>query len=362
MQKIIESTSCVDTLATALHQLCCKRFMLVCGQSVQHSPLFPRLQHMGITFVLFDQFRSNPLYEEVCKGVEIFRREKCEAVVAIGGGSAMDVAKCIKLYSPQQPSDNYLALPLEDSRIPLLAIPTTAGTGSESTQYAVIYKDGAKQSVHHATILPDYAILDASLLQSLPSYQKRCTLLDALCQAIESWWSVNSTPQSQELSLRAVQGILSSYEGYLDGNPADAVLILRAANLAGQAIAYTQTTAPHAMSYKLTSLFGIPHGHAVALSLPEVWDYMYRQVPAPEHPLHATFLSIAHALGGDTIEEGIARFRRLLLQLDIQAPRLEFPSQLDLLAASVNTTRLKNNPIPLSYSTLHQLYKQLFRA
>jgi len=362
MQKIIESTSCVDTLATALLELCCKRFMLVCGKSIQQSPLFSDIQKLDIPFFLFDEFKSNPLYEDVLKGVEIFRREKCEAIVAIGGGSAMDVAKCIKLYSPQQPSDNYLTLSLKDSSIPLLAIPTTAGTGSESTQYAVIYKDGAKQSVHHATILPDYAILDASLLQSLPLYQKKCTLLDALCQAIESWWSVNSTPQSQTLSLQAIQGILSSYQGYLDGNQDDAVLILRAANQAGQAIAFTQTTAPHAMSYKLTSLFGIPHGHAVAISLPEVWDYMYQQVPSSEHPLHTCFLSIAQALGEETIDAGIRRFRQMLLDLDIQAPQLESLSQLDILAASVNTTRLKNNPIPLSYSTLYQLYKQLFLA
>lgn len=359
MQQIIETESCITTLQGALQRLGCSRFLLVCGKTFQQGTLFKHLKDIGIPFSVFDNFKPNPLYEDVCKGLDLFREHRCDVVVAIGGGSAMDVAKCVKLYSPMESGRDYLSLTPSDSEIPLIAIPTTAGTGSESTQYAVIYKDGIKQSVHHQSILPDIAILDSGLLSSLPPYQKKCTLLDALCQAIESLWSVNATVESQLIAQHSIHGIMNHYREYLQNDSYAARQIMKAANQAGQAIAITQTTAPHAMSYKLTSIYGIPHGHAVALCLPEVWDYMNNHSPVDEN-LNLRFKTIADSLGCENIECGIKRFRDLLLELDIKAPLLGNETNLDILAASVNTTRLKNNPIPLSYPTLYQLYKQLF--
>lgn len=359
MQQIIETESCITTLQGALQHLGCSRFLLVCGKTFQQGILFSHLKDIGIPFSEFDNFKPNPLYEDVCRGLDVFREQRCDVVVAIGGGSAMDVAKCIKLYSPMESGRDYLSQTPSDSEIPLIAIPTTAGTGSESTQYAVIYKDGVKQSVHHRSILPDIAILDSTLLTSLPLYQKKCTLLDALCQAIESLWSVNATERSQLIAQQSIKEIINHYRDYLQNDSNAARQIMRAANQAGQAIAITQTTAPHAMSYKLTSIYGIPHGHAVALCLPEVWDYMNSHSPVDEN-LNLRFKTIADSLGCENIESGIKRFRDLLLELDIKAPLLGNETNLDILTASVNTTRLKNNPIPLSYSTLYQLYKQLF--
>lgn len=90
----------------------------------------------------FSEFTSNPLYEQVCKGIEIFNNELCELIIAVGGGSTIDVAKCIKLYCKIDNSINYLKQEVCDSGIPLIAIPTTAGTGSESSRHAVIYYKG----------------------------------------------------------------------------------------------------------------------------------------------------------------------------------------------------------------------------
>ena len=111
--------------------------------------------------------------------------------------------------------DCYLQQDFSDSGIPLVAIPTTAGTGSESTRFAVIYHQGVKQSVTHPSIIPNYAILEPAVLSSLPVYQKKCTVLDALCQGIESWWSINSTPQSHKLSCEAVRTLVDNIEPYI---------------------------------------------------------------------------------------------------------------------------------------------------
>ena len=110
----------------------------------------------------------------------------------------MDVAKCIKLAVLSKEGNDAIIPPLvntqveiDGTKIPFIAIPTTAGTGSESTHNAVMYYQGAKQTVTNDGILPDYALLEPSVLKSLPLYQKKCTMMDALCQGIESWWSVN---------------------------------------------------------------------------------------------------------------------------------------------------------------------------
>lgn len=117
-----------------------RRFFLVRGRSYDHLEikeffdLFPHVE--------FSDFTPNPLYEQVCKGVELFNQECCEMIVAVGGGSAIDVAKCIKLFYKMDSSVNYLKQEIFDSDIPLIAVPTTAGTGSESTCHAVIYYRG----------------------------------------------------------------------------------------------------------------------------------------------------------------------------------------------------------------------------
>ena len=239
-----------------------QKVMLVCDASYPFLSIKPQVDDILHDAIVFNDFASNPLYEQVCKGVELFNANQCDTIVAVGGGSAIDVAKCIKLYCKMSADQLFLDQPYEDTGVRLVAIPTTAGTGSESTRYAVIYYEGKKQSVTHTSIIPDVAILEPSVLKTLPLYQKKCTMLDALCQGIESWWSVNSTDESKPISKKAVELIMANWRAYIfDNNEKAAAQIMTAANLAGQAICITQTTAAHAFSYKVTSLYGLPHGH-----------------------------------------------------------------------------------------------------
>ena len=211
MQQILKGA---ENIESVLKKIGSQNYMLVCDSSFPFLPI----KDMFHTDVVFNQFTSNPLYEDVCKGVELFNANHCDTIVAVGGGSTMDVAKCIKLYCKMDPAKNYLQQEYTDSDIPLIAVPTTAGTGSESTRYAVIYFEGKKQSVTHDSIIPNYAILEPKLLKSLPLYQKKCTMLDALCQGIESLWSVNSTEESMLFSKIAIQTIMDHWHGYIEEN------------------------------------------------------------------------------------------------------------------------------------------------
>ncbi len=344
-----------------------KRFMLVTDSSFRFLPDSVKAvyEKNKALCVRFDDFTPNPLYEDVVKGVELFRSKGCDVIVAIGGGSTIDVAKCIKLYCKMNAGENFLKQEYDDSGVPLIAIPTTAGTGSESTRYAVIYYEGKKQSVTHESIIPNYVILDSGVLKTLPLYQKKCTMLDALCQGIESWWSINSTEKSKEYSEKAVRMIVENYLEYLNGSDKAAEKIMLAANYAGRAINITQTTAAHAMSYKLTSMYKLPHGHAVAVCLPHVWRYMNGHSELcidsrGKEYLMRTFKEISLALGCSDTAEAVSRFVELLHELGIFNPE-GADGDIKVLTESVNPIRLKNNPVCMSEKVLFEMYNKIVR-
>ena len=260
----------------------------------------------------------------------------------------------------------YLKQEYADTCVPLIAMPTTAGTGSESTPFAVIYLDGVKQSVHHTSILPNVALLDPDVLTGLPVYQKKCTVLDALCQAIESWWSVHSTDESKEYAKVAIDKIVKNIYEYVEENTEKSrAEIMSAANFAGRAICITATTAPHAMSYKITSNYGFPHGHAVAICLHRVWKYMLENGDRCTDKrgfdyLLLTFNEIASALGYDSPEAAIEGFKVMLSRLEIGDPceKGDLSSAAETLAASVNVERLGNNPVSLDHAALYNIYME----
>jgi len=343
-----------------------RKVLLVCDSSYPFISIGPQVESaisgVGSPLLKFSDFASNPLEESVLKGVDLFTKEACDTLVAVGGGSSIDVAKCIKLYAKAPETK-------------LIAIPTTAGTGSESTRFAVIYAQGKKQSITDDCIVPDFAILEPSVLESLPLYQKKCTMMDALCQGLESWWSVNSTDASRTISRRAVQMILSNWceylasggptfglEGWSEAEPGRKVsapaAIMEAANLAGQAICITQTTAPHAFSYKLTSMYGLPHGHAVAICLPEIWDFMLANIEKCSDPRGAQYLQgVFEEISQLITPKG---FRALLAELKLTAPSTA-EGDIAILAASVNPIRLANNPVPISQQEAGEIYSRILK-
>ena len=328
-----------------------RKVLLVCDSSYPFISIGPRVESaisgVGSPLLKFSDFASNPLEESVLKGVDLFTKEACDTLVAVGGGSSIDVAKCIKLYAKAPETK-------------LIAIPTTAGTGSESTRFAVIYAQGKKQSITDDCIVPDFAILEPSVLESLPLYQKKCTMMDALCQGLESWWSVNSTDASRTISRRAVQMILSNWHEYLasGGTHLSGGVAMEAANLAGQAICITQTTAPHAFSYKLTSMYGLPHGHAVAICLSEIWDFMLANIEKCSDPRGAQYLQgVFEEISQLITPEG---FRALLAELELTAPSAA-EGDIAILAASVNPIRLANNPVPISQQEAGEIYSRILK-
>lgn len=365
----------IENLSQILKESGSKKVFIVTGFKSYQSLNFKEIiEALDIERVYFTDFTPNPLYEQICKGIDLFKTEACDGILAIGGGSPMDVAKCIKLAVLAKEGNDAIIPPLvntcvdiDGSKIPFIVIPTTAGTGSESTHNAVMYYEGSKQTVTNDGILPNFAILEPSVLKTLPLYQKKCTMMDALCQGIESWWSVNSTEESREYSKKSVELIMQNWEKYIFENDEEAAAnVMLGANYSGRAINIAQTTAAHAMSYKITSLYGLPHGHAVALCLPVIWEYMIGNMDKcidkrGKDYLLDIFKQIAYAMEANTSIEAIDLFRKLMEQMDINKHIYnERNIDLKILATSVNATRLKNNPIKLLDDIILNIYSVIF--
>lgn len=351
----------------------CNKILMVCDGSIWYMDGFNKhleeVKRTGVEVVDFRDFQPNPLYESVVNGVELFRAEQCDSIMAIGGGSAMDVAKCIKLYSnlPGDGSDGtWLKEEIVLNNIPFIAMPTTAGTGSEATRYAVIYYNDAKQSVTSDSFIPDTVLMDPNALKTLPLYQKKATMMDALCHAIEAFWSVNSTDKSKGYSREAIQAVLKYMDGYLANTEEGNAGMLKAAHTAGQAINITQTTAGHAMCYKITSLFRSAHGHAAILCDRVLFPWMVENTdkcidPRGEEYLKITLDEIGYAMGCEDARKGAEKLRRIFDRLELEVP-IATEEQFELLKNSVNPVRLKNHPIPLDMDTIDTLYRNILNG
>lgn len=344
-----------------------KKLFIVCGNNCKRFLLVEGIKKIHPNICFFSEFESNPKYESIVNGIEKYRDNSCDSILAIGGGSAIDVAKCIKLYFWYIKED----IPFfkrnlkENIHFPILiTIPTTAGTGSESTQFAVIYYEKIKISIDKKEGLPDYVILNPNFLKSLPLYHKKCCMLDALSHAIESTWSLKSNEESRTKSSKAIRMIIENYKDYLKNNKKSSKEILIGANIAGQAINITRTTAAHAMSYILTSTYNISHGHAVAICIPYIWEFMINNMDKcvdkrGQDYLIFIFNMISENLGGKSIKEGIEIWKNILIELELECPEEKSNDEIERVATAVNVERLKNSPVLLQKVDILNLYKNI---
>ena len=347
-----------------------RNFMIVCGNSISkfniNNYFNDLIKSRKYSVIKFSDFTPNPKYESVVNGVKLFDKESCQAIIAVGGGSAIDVAKCIKLYSKLDTCKNLLDQKVISNEIKLLTVPTTSGSGSEATRYAVIYYNNEKISITDQSIIPDAVVFDSTVLEHLSNYQRISPMLDALCHSIESYWSVNSTEESHKLSEKALNLIANNYEGYLNDDKASNSNIQLAAFTAGQAINITQTTAGHAMCYKKTTMYNIAHGHAAFLCVNALFQYTFNNINKCIDSRGSDYLSnillkISNSFGFNNINSAISFLSDLIYKLKLSIPH---PKQDDykVLVDSVNLVRLKNNPIKLEKDDIDFLYHNIFEG
>jgi len=239
------------------------------------SMLVEILEKSGLEVVVFDKVEPNPSLETVYKGAEEGLENNCNLVVAFGGGSAMDAAKGIAFLLKSRARLEDSLFPNEvNVAIPLIAIPTTCGTGSEVTKYAVLtlFKNNARRKVVlvGSPLMPKVSILDADLLNSLPKELVAHTGFDALSHALEAYTSRDSTPLSDLVALEAIRVIFENITEAFEGSSEAREKMFYASMLAGIAINCAGTEIVHGMGYYLTNYHDVHHGLANGMLLPHV--------------------------------------------------------------------------------------------
>lgn len=319
----------------------------------------------------FSGFEPNPKVEDVERGVGLCRSANPDLIVALGGGTAIDLAKMISAMTPLKSSPREIALesiPLDGGTIALVAIPTTAGTGSEATHFAVLYVDGQKYSIAADCLLPKWVIIDPALTYTVPPKMTAATGLDAFCQGIESIWAVGATEESLGYAVEAAE---LAYEHLADAthrpDPQSRAAMCRAAHLAGKAINISKTTLPHAISYALTSDYGIPHGASVGTTLSAVLAFndgvSEEDCTDPRGAAHvrSQLERIQQIVGASDSADACQRIERFIASLDsppsLTALGIHSDQQLRSIAQRVNVQRMANNPRAASPEQLVSLLR-----
>lgn len=298
------------------------------------------IDDLKIDCISFTDFEPFPEVSSAQAGAKLLLKENCDFIVAVGGGSALDVAKAIKLFA--------------ETDIKILAIPTTAGTGAEVTRFAVLYNKGDKDSVGSYDIIPNYAVFDYSTLLSLPYYQRVVTGLDAFCHSVEAYWSVDATSESQEYSVQSLELFAKYYQAYLKDDKTSYEPMMRCSELAGRAINIARTAAPHAMSYKLHKLKGYAHGQAVALCLAYIWQYMLENCKTPKLQLKLAETEIISGFTPDS-------FQKLLFDLGLCSDLSLTKCELDECVKGVNVARMVNHPMQFDYNDIEKIYRSFMK-
>jgi alcohol dehydrogenase class IV len=297
---------------------------------------------------------------ELLAGLAIVDEFEPDYILGVGGGSVMDMAKLLCAYPSDLAHDALLeridsGSPLGERTVGLGLAPTTSGSGSEATHFAVVYIGEAKYSVAGPVLRADTVALDPAFTTSGSAHQRATSGMDAVCQAIESRWASGATRRSRRYADFAMKLLLPSIRPFVAGDDTHAAAMQLGSHLAGRAIDISKTTAAHALSYAITKRYGVDHGNAAALTL---GHFIEDHVTADDSRLQDSVSMQDHG-------ESLHRITALLGAADGPGARSAFirllddlglPSNLSMvgaggaeeladMAASVNVQRLGNNPV-----------------
>jgi len=246
---------------------------------------------------IFDETKSNPPIRFLEEKAAKFKEKNIEAIIGLGGGSAMDTAKTFSflLANPRIKLLDFLQTsgPRTTKSLPVITIPTTAGTGSEVTPFATLWdkKNKKKYSLSNKNLFPERTILDPELTLTLPAEETVAGALDALAQGLEAIWNKNYNPPAGAMATAGCREVFENLPAVLEksGSLAAREGLARAALFSGLAISTTKTALAHSISYPLTAHFGFPHGLACALTLPAILEF---NRPAGEKRLQKLALTL----------------------------------------------------------------------
>lgn len=341
-------------LGEVLDSLSVKRCVLVCGRhfAPEAEALAEKEERIC---AIFSGVEQNPQLSGVIETVKLAHEHSADAVIGVGGGSSIDTAKFAAAVTlgDCEPLDYYRGTPFPPKRLTIIAVPTTAGTGSEVTQVSVISHGTEKKTINNPAFMPAAAIVDPVLSATVPPRTTMNTGLDALAHALEGYWSRNHQPISDLMAIEAVRVILANLEtAYKDGSNMDARSAMAYASLlGGLSFALPKTAASHACSYPLSEDYHLPHGEACAFTL----DSLVR-INADERLEY-----LCRAVGLTGTDELADRIKELKALAGLRSRLSELGDvDIDKLASDCAAHPLMaNNPVKLDAAALRAMFEGL---
>ena len=353
---------------SSIEKLNAKRIFIVSGKrSYELSGAKEKLEEIpeGTESMRYFDFEENPKFKDAAEGKKIITEFSPDLIIAIGGGSVIDIAKLLSVFPGDESEAEKMIrgeMKVPDKLAPMIAIPTTSGSGSEATHFAVVYINEVKYSLASKSLIPEYVILDSELTYSMTPYQTAVSGMDALCQAIESFWAKGSTIESRSFASKAIKLLLKNLEAAV--NHPDSFIreeMMKGAHLAGKAINISKTTAPHALSYSLTTLYGIPHGHAVALTMGE---FILHNSRSSGRQLKGRMEDLFTLFGCENACQSRNKFLSIMMNIGLETKLSEVvkalkKTDIPRLVQSVNEERLGNHPIQVTKKDLLKILESI---
>lgn len=325
-----------------------------------------RTMEQNYDFAWVTGIEPNPTQVTVLDALDkIGKAKKPDLIIAIGGGSTMDLSKGIsafyKYYIKEKLTIAEMTTRIKDKSyqgssdvIPIYAIPTTSGTGSEFTKWATIWdvNKTAKFSIDDQALYAKEAILVPELLHTVPKKMMLSTGLDAMCQAMESFWAKATNPLVQDIATMAMIRIKENLKGALEKEVNENAMLEMSmgSSMAGIAFSNTRTTACHSISYPMTMMFGIPHGFACILTLNQVAKRNRKAVPKIDQMLKEVFGDSEHGLE-NWLKEVSAGIQDLTLS-GFGIHEEDIPK---IAAAAFTAGRMDNNPVDFSQEDVEEI-------
>lgn len=322
--ELLEGENVLNKLPKLIKSMGIERILIVTDRVITSlglmDGLLKALSDEGVAFVIYDKTVQNPTIDNIEEALQMYKVSNCKGIVAFGGGSPIDCAKGVgaRVARPKKSISQMKGVLKVRKRIPtLFAIPTTAGTGSETTIAAVITdaKTHEKYAVNDPSLIPHYAIFDPLLTVKLPPHITSTTGIDALTHAVEAYIGRSNTKQTKQQSREAIKLIFENlYEAYSNGtNLVARANMQKASFLAGLAFTRAYVGYVHAIAHTLGGFYSVPHGLANAIILPYVLEYYGKSVHKPLAEL-ADLVDISGA--ADTHEQKALKFIEAIKKLN----------------------------------------------
>lgn len=307
---------------------------------------------------------SNPTVEQLYTMYKDTRNFEPDVVIAVGGGSVMDVGKSLCcLYGKQIDSADALRELIKSGEYgepaaKWIGVPTTAGTGSEVTCWATIWDPAknAKRSVESHKNYAYAAVVDDAMIKGMPVSLAVSSALDAMAHAVEAYWANGSNVVSKALSIGAIKTIMQHIDTLLEGDESAGAYMSQGSMMAGLAFSNTKTTAGHSVSYPLTMHYGIPHGVAVSMVLPEIFKININSIEDSDE--------LFYALGIENCEAFVQRIRSILQRAQIpatlQAWKVDYDKIPELASQGITKGRADNNPVSVTNKMIEEILYSIY--